>query len=99
MSKLRVDLQDGFTGDAVEVRVNGLDALHEVAVTTKRMLGLATSSEIEVPEGTVSIEIKVPTKRISKTITLRPSESPYLGFSIRNGEIKYIASKRPFGYA
>src|SRR4051812_37526516 len=89
MSKLHVNLQEGFTGDAVDVKVNGQDAIHKEAVTTKRMLGLATSSEIEVPEGTVNIEIKVPTKKISKTFTLRPSESPYLGVSIRNGEIEH----------
>jgi hypothetical protein len=99
MSKLRVDLQEGFTGDAVNVRVNGQEALRKDGVTTKRMLGLATSSEIEIPEGTVSIEIHVPTQKISKTISLHTSESRYLGVSIRGGELEHIASKKPFGYA
>jgi hypothetical protein len=99
MFKLRVDLQEGFTGDAVNVKVNGRDALSKNGVTTKRMLGLATSSEIEIPEGAVSIEIQVPTQKISKTISLHTSESKYLGVSIRDGELEHIASKKPFGYA
>ena len=99
MTKLRVDLQEGFTGDAVDVSVNGHESLRKEGVTTKRMLGLATSSEIDVPDGTVTIEIKVPTKNLSKTISLETSASQYLGFSIEDGEIEHIVSKKPFGYA
>ena len=99
MSILRVDLQEGFANDAIDVRVNGRASLHQEGVTTQGMLGLATSAEIEVPEGLLSIEIEVPTKSLSKTIRLEPSESPYLGVSIGKGEIEHILSKRPFGYA
>lgn len=99
MSKLHVDLQEGFTNDVIQVTVNGRESLHQEGVTTKGMLGLATSSEIEVPEGTVNIEIKVSTKSLAKTISLETSEFPYLGVSIDDGEIEHIVSRRPFGYA
>jgi hypothetical protein len=81
------------------VRVNGQVSLHKEGVKTRQMLGLAASSEIEIPEGPVNVEIIVPTKNISKTISLQASESPHLGVSICNGEIEYIKSKKPFGYA
>lgn len=99
MSKLRVDLQEGFTGDAVDVSVNGQESLRKEGVTTKRLLGVATSSEIDVPDGTITIEIKIPTKNLSKIISLETPDSRYLGVSIEDGKIEHIVSKRPFGYA
>lgn len=99
MSRLRVDLQEGFAADDVDIRINGLESLHKEGVTTKRMLGLATSSEIEVPDGPVNVEIEVPTKRLSKAISLESSESSHLGVSIQDGEIKLTVSRKPFGYA
>jgi len=99
MSKLRVDLQEGFTDDEVYLHVNGVPSLRKQGVTTKRFLGLATSSEIEVPEGTVNIEIKIPTKNLAKTISLNASGSDYLGVSVGDGKIQHIVSQKPFGYA
>ena len=99
MSRLRVDLQEGFAGDDVDIRINGRESLHKEGVTTKRVLGLATSSEIEVPDGPVSVEIEVPTKQLSKTISLEGAESSHLGVSIQDGEIKVIVSSKRFGYA
>jgi hypothetical protein len=99
MSKLQVDLQEGFTGDAVNVRINGLASLNKEGVTTKSLLGLAMSSEIEVPDGTITIEISIPTKNLAKTISLETPAAKYLGVSIEKGKIEHIISQRPFGYA
>ena len=96
---MHVDLQEGFTNDVIEIYVDGVKVLEKDGVTTKRMLGLALSSEIEVPEGTVNIEVKVPTKNLSKTFSVATSDTPNLGISIHNGELKSITSKRRFGYA
>lgn len=99
MSTLRVDLQEGFKDDAVDLRVNGQDGFQKEGVTTKLLLGLASSAEIEVPNGTVTIEIKVPTKNLAKTISLEVPSAKYLGISIANGKIEHIVSHEPFGYA
>jgi hypothetical protein len=100
MFRLRVDLQEGFADDEVDLRINGREALHKQGVTTKRMLGLATSAEIEVPEdGPVTVQVEVPTKHLSKSILLSVADSPHLGISILNGEIKFIVSRKAFGYA
>jgi hypothetical protein len=99
MAMLNIDFQEGFTGDTVNVRVNGHTALHQEGVSTKRMLGLASSSQIDVPDGTVKVEISVPTKNISKVISLKSSDSPHLGVSINEGKIEHILSEEPFGYA
>jgi hypothetical protein len=68
----------------------------EEGVTTRRQLGLALSSEIDVPPGTFEFEIRIPTRKLSKTISV---DTPNLGISIRNGEIEIITSGKRFGYA
>lgn len=100
MASLRVDLQEGFADDEVTVKINGSESLHRTGVTTKRMLGLATSSEIEVPDdGPVTVKVEIPTRHLSKSLLLSVSDSRHLGVSIQNGEIKFIVSEKAFGYA
>ena len=96
---MRIDLQEGFTDDDVEIYVNAAKVLEKEGVTTKRMLGLASSAEIDVPDGAFVIEVKVPTKNLSKTFSVESSDIPNLGISIHNGELKIITSKKRFGYA
>jgi len=96
---MRIDLQEGFNSDDVEVYVNGAKVRDWKDVTTKRMLGLAASAELEVPDGALDIEVKVPTKNLAKTFSVASSDTPNLGISIHNGELKSITSKKRFGYA
>ena len=93
---MRVDLQDGFDKDHVELYVNGRKRIEAGGVTSKRTLGLALSTQIEVPAGTIEVEIRIPTRQISKTFSV---DTPNLGISIRNGEIEIITSGKRFGYA
>ncbi|HEX6718236.1 MAG TPA: hypothetical protein VF088_14050 [Pyrinomonadaceae bacterium] len=99
MSKLHVDFQEGFARDEIDLRINGQERLQKEGVTTNLLLGLALSAEIEVPDGRVTIEIKIPTKNLAKTISLESSGSEYLAVSIENGKIEHIVSQKPFGYA
>jgi hypothetical protein len=96
---MRIDLQDGFENDDVEIYVNGEKALHKEGVTTRRVLGFALSFEVEAPDGHLAIEIKVPTKNLSQTFPVNTFDTPHVGISIQNGELKIITSKRRFGYA
>lgn len=93
---MRIDLQDGFNNDRVELYVNGVNVFAEKGVTTRRQLGLALSSEVDVPAGTLELEIKIPTRKLSKTISV---DTPNIGISIRNGAIEIITSGKRFGYA
>ncbi len=99
MPSMRFDLQEGFNNDVVEIYVNGAKVREWEAVTTKRMLGLAASAEMDVPDGALDIEVRVPTKNLAKTFSVESSDTPNLGISIHNGELKSITSKKRFGYA
>ena len=93
---MRVDFQDGFDKDHVELYVNGRKRIEAEGVTSRRQLGLALSTELEVPAGTVEVEIRIPTQNLSKTLSV---DTPNLGISIRNGAIEVITSGKRFGYA
>jgi hypothetical protein len=93
---MRVDLQDGFNNDRVELYVNGVKVFAEEGVTTRRQLGFALSAELDVPAGTDELEIKIPTRKLSKTISI---DTPNIGISIRDGAIEIITSEKRFGYA
>lgn len=98
MVSLVVDLQDGFAGDLVVVRVNGREVFRKEGVQTKLLLGYADSFEIQVPEGTVNVEVTLPLKNLSKTIVLQVSTKVYLGLSIHDSRIEHVISHQPFGY-
>lgn len=99
MPTLTIDLQEGFEGEEVVIRVAGKEAARRGGVRTKRMLGLADSLEVEVPAGTASVEIAVPSKNLSKQVDVRPEETPYLGVSLSGGQINLLPYPEPFGYA
>lgn len=96
---MRIDLQEGFNNDLVEICVDGEKVLEWEGVTTKPVLGFALSREIDVPERVVDIEINVPFQNLSKVFSIDASETPHLGISIQNGELTSIASRKRFGYA
>lgn len=95
MASLHIDLQDGFAEDLVIVWVNGIQAFRKEGVTTSLLLGYADSSQTQMPEGPANVEVIVPSRNLSKNISVR---KPFLGISIREGEIDYIERGEPFGY-
>jgi hypothetical protein len=98
MVVLSVDLQDGFVDDTVVLYANGKEFFRKKNVSTKLLLGLAQAINTEVKPGTVSIEIRVPTKNVAKTISLLVSADTYVGISLVNGMIDHIVSPGPFAY-
>lgn len=99
MSTLSIDLQEGFEGDEVIVRVDGQEAARRAKVRTQRMLGLAETLQVQVPADHATVEIAVPSRRLNKRVDIRPKETPYLGVSLRGGEISVLPYPEPFGYA
>lgn len=58
MYTLRVDLQEGFTGQVVVVRVAGRER-YRAATKTRLQTGLAALVELSVPAGPLEIEIEL----------------------------------------
>lgn len=98
MVQLHIDLQEGFTGNSIIMKVNGDEVFNKKDVQTKLLLGYADTFEVKTPEGMVDIEIEVADRNLTRTITLQVSKTTYLGLSLQASHIEYIVSDKPFGY-
>jgi hypothetical protein len=83
----------------VVVRVNETEVFRKEGVTTKLLLGYADFFQAQIPEGSADVEIEVPSRDLSKSVSVRVSQEFYLGVSVRDGEIEFLARDEPFSYA
>lgn len=98
MPSLIVALQEGFTHDLVVVRVNGREVYRKEGVKTKLLLGYAESFEVQDLKSAVNVEVTLPSRNLSETISLQAPRTVYLGVSITEGRIVHRISHEPFGY-
>jgi anti-sigma factor RsiW len=92
-----LDLQEGFAGEAVEVRLDG-KPVWRGEVRTDWSIGLAERVEIEVPASGGTIGVAVPSRPASIELALKPGEVPVLGVSLIGGGLVARRSDEPFRY-
>jgi hypothetical protein len=97
MPTLRVDLQEGFAGDTVQVRLNGKELLREAGVRTRLQTGLARLIETEA-QGKANLEIALEERKLRATIPLDVSSATYVGVSVTGDGLIHQLSGEPFGY-
>jgi hypothetical protein len=95
---LVIELQDGFSSDAVVIRVDDLEVFCKQEVTTDYSLGRADSVETPVPVGSVTVEVTLPERRLTGSIVLEVSATLYLGVSIGDDGIDFSPSDEMFLY-
>lgn len=98
MVLLRIDLQDGFEGDNVIVKINSKEVYRKEGVKTELTLGYADSLEVEVAEGHCIVEVALPGKGIAESISLNVFAPVYLGLSVSDGKIIQRRSETFFAY-
>lgn len=98
MASLVIDLQEGFSDDTVVVQVDGQEIFHKEGVNTDYAIGRADSVKIQISEGSVNIEVTVPSRQLSDTIVLEVSAKIYLGVSILDDRIDFRISDEMFLY-
>jgi hypothetical protein len=98
VGKLRIYLEEGFLNDSVVIIVNNTEIYQKQAVTTHRVLGLADSVSIDISEEGLNIEVIFRNRSISKSIFLNNYNTLSLAVSIKENEIIYRTSKKPFAY-
>lgn len=97
MPAITLDLQEGFAGEAVEVRLDGAPVWRG-EVRTDWSIGLAERVEIEVPAGGGTIAVAVPSRDAAIDLPLQPGEAPVLGVSLIGGGLVARRSDGPFRY-
>ena len=100
MPQLRIDLQEGFTGDLVIMRFDGKE-IYRASPRTKLQIGLAEVCTIDVPDSTrrLSLDVEIPTRGASASYGFVPSGDLSVGVSLEpNGVISFRTSLEAFGY-
>lgn len=98
MPLLHVALQEGFSNDTVEIRVNGAEVFRKSGVSTRLQIGFAGSVETEVAAGTVDLNVSMPQKSLSNSVVIPFSDATYVGVSVEAQGIVFSVSMEPFGY-
>lgn len=98
MALVSIDFQEGFGGDSVVIKVDGRELHRQQGVRTKRMLGYAASQQVELPAGEHTIEVLLPERGLSHTVSLLLRGDVHLGLSVEGDQISHVISAEPFGY-
>jgi hypothetical protein len=99
MPTLRIDFQDGFKGELVNLRVNGKTILAGKNVKTTLLTGKASSIGVDVPAGRTEVEVELPEQNLRHSIQLQLDADTHLGISRTERGFEHIERKTPFGYA
>lgn len=99
MAILTVALEDGYADEPVEVRIDGRRAFRKEHVRTRTQISLAESFESTVPEGPILLEIDLPARNLSRSITVEVSERLFVGISVSGGDVQYRQSEETTGHA
>lgn len=86
MTTLRVDLQEGFDGEPVVIKVDG-EELYRSTPATRMQTGFADRVEVDV-DHSVELEIELPEHDLRASIHIDPQESPFVGVSLADGQIR-----------
>lgn len=98
MPRLTIDLQDGFSNDEVILRVAGIEVLKKSQVTTNPAISLAQSCPVEVGEGTLEVEVLVPSRKLQGAVRLDVARTPYLGVNVVENELELQPSETMLFY-
>jgi hypothetical protein len=93
-----IDLQEGFMDDTVAIRVGDREIFHQENVSTDFLLGVAGSVEARVPQGPVTVEVSVPSRRLFDVIKLDASPNAHLGVALREQQLQFRISDQSFTY-
>jgi hypothetical protein len=99
LADVTIHFQDGFAGDTVEIRANDKLVLRAENVTTRKLLGLASTHRVEVPDGPVRLEVRVVGQPKTTNVAVNTESSPYIGVSATASAPAVLTSQREFGYA
>jgi hypothetical protein len=100
MSELSLHLQDGFQHDTVIIRVGEREIYQKTDVTTRTQIGLADMMTTEVVDGSVAVQIEVPTRGARRVIRIAVPDILFVGVSLEaDGQVSYQARRETMGYA
>ena len=98
MATLHVALQEGFSSDRVVVKVNGAEVASRPQVTTRNQIGFAEAVEVEVPHGQATVEVQVPARQLSGSVSVDVGGTTYIGVNVVHDQLELTQQREAFGY-
>ena len=96
---LHVDLQDGFSDDAVEIRLGDETIYRRDDVSTDMRISRADAVKVALADGKPTLTVVLPGRKIEESLSLEDLDAPiYIGVSVVDGAIRFKVSEQPFGY-
>jgi hypothetical protein len=84
---INVALQDGFDGDTVVIRVDGVEAYRRDQVTTRTQISRADDMQLDVPDGPFELEVEVSTRGVDTRLRIDPHTQPNVALSLLGGQL------------
>lgn len=98
MPMLKVDLQEGFSGETVVVLLNGQE-VYRGTPKTRMQISRADSRSFDLPPQHLTLEVAVPRSGVSQSLELDLFQDVYVGVTLSpEGAISLRSSSEPFGY-
>ncbi|MCC6341020.1 MAG: hypothetical protein IT166_02410 [Bryobacterales bacterium] len=98
MPVLKVDLQEGFSGETVVLLLNGSE-VYRGTPKTRTQIGFADTRSFDLPSPQATLEVSTPRSGASISTVLDLSRDLYAGVSLApDGSIVIHPSSEPFGY-
>jgi hypothetical protein len=88
VARLRIDLQDGFDGDPVEIWVDEELRHREEAARTDPRTELAASIPLEAPEGPVDVRVVLPERGLEETVETIVAGETYVVVRVAGGRVE-----------
>lgn len=97
MSTLHVEFQEGWTGEPVDLVVNG-EVRHHGSPRTRLQIGFAESVSVEVDEK-ADVQLTLPDGTQAEVRRSASADELWLGLSKQDdGSLHVVEQRSPFGY-
>jgi hypothetical protein len=90
--QLSIKLRDGFSNDAVSIRVDGVEVYRKSVVSTDLTISFADKVEVPVQPARVSVEVSVAGGATGR-VEVSPGETPFIDVAIVDGAMIFRTSK------
>lgn len=97
---ITIDLQTGFNGEPIEIRIGEELVFRKEHVKTMKLLGFAdtvTLEKLDRRDG-VSIQVKVGDFVPHEIQLSEFSKGDFVGVSLEDGKVSHLIADHPFGY-
>jgi hypothetical protein len=97
MATLHIDLQDGFAGDSVVIRLDGREVYRKDGVKTDLRISRADAVDVQAANPTATVEVEARGQSASASVDV--TREPYLSVSLdADGRPQLRTSTEAFAY-